>query len=122
MWNWIRQQVSRVWNVFNFVRRKLRKAAKYLQYIATKILPIALELQLPWMQRLSQVIGYAQLVLGKIDEVDAQTAKAWLLTALMQLRDFMDKAGDKLSVEILDEFLVIEQKILALLAAIEEKL
>jgi len=122
MWNWIRQQVSRVWNVFNFVRRKLRKAAKYLQYFATKILPIALELQLPWMQRLSQVIGYAQLVLGKIDEVDAETAKAWLLTALMQLRDFMDKVGDNLSVEILDEFLVIEQKILALLAAIEEKL
>ena len=118
MWNWIK----RLWNVFNFVRRKLRKAAKYLKYIAEKILPIALELQLPWMQRLSQVIGYAQLVLGKIDEVDAQTAKAWLLTALMQLRDFMDKAGDKLSVEILDEFLVIEQKILALLAAIEEKL
>ena len=122
MWNWIKQQVSRVWNVFNFVRRKLRKAAKYLQYIATKILPIALELQLPWMQRLSHIIGYAQLILGKVDEVDAETAKAWLLSAILELDAYINKMGDKLSVELLDEILTIRSKILALRLEIEEKL
>ena len=118
MWNWIK----RLWNVFNFVRRKLRKAAKYLQYIATKILPIALELQLPWMQRLSHIIGYAQLILGKIDEVDEETAKTWLLQALAELDAYVDKMSDKLSVELLDEILIIKAKILALLKAVEEKL
>jgi len=118
MWNWIK----RLWNVFNFVRRKLRKAAKYLQYIATRILPIALELQLPWMQRLSNIIGYAQLILGKIDEVDAETAKTWLLLALTELDAYVDKMSDKLSVELLDEILIIKAKILALLKAVEEKL
>jgi len=122
MWNWIKRQAQRIWNMFNYVQRKLRKAAKYLKYIAERILPIAVELNLPWMQRLSQVIGYAQLVLGAIDQVDAVTAKEWLLKALMQLQDFVDKTGDKLSEEILAEFYAIEQKILALLAKIEEKL
>ena len=118
MWNWIK----RLWNVFNFVRRKLRKAAKYLQYIATRILPIALELQLPWMQRLSHIIGYAQLILGKVDEVDAETAKAWLLSAILELDAYINKMGDKLSVELLDEILTIRSKILALRLEIEEKL
>ena len=122
MWNWIKRQAQRIWNMFNYVQRKLRKAATYLKYIAERILPIAVELNLPWMQRLSVVIGYAQLVLGTIDEVDAATAKEWLLKALKELRDFVEKTGDKLSEEILDEFYAIEQKILALLAKIEEKL
>ena len=121
MWNWIKRQWKKAWGALGFVRRKLRKAAKYLKQIAEEILPFAVGLGLPWAQKLSAIIGYAQLILNQVEEFDEDTAKEYLQKALDELNEYLEKLGEKLSEELLDKVLSLRDKILELLNRIAER-